>query len=103
MKRHNKNQTHELYKNWLAGKSKKEFALENDIAKLSSLNWIQKFQKQGLRPPSPAREARFSSPATCDGFLRREKQAVARTNYPSGASVYIFGVPGPAFLKTLIS
>ncbi|MDQ3536684.1 MAG: hypothetical protein M3421_13770 [Bacteroidota bacterium] len=103
MKRHNENQMHKLYKDWLAsGKSKKEFALENSITKSTFLYWIQKFEKQRLGDPPPARKGGFASLDIGDDFSRRKKQAMIRINYPSGISVDLFDVPDPAFVKTLI-
>ncbi len=93
---------HKLYKNRLAWKSKKGFALENDITSTPFLHWRQGFRKQCLHPPSPAREAGFASLAIGNGFPSQEKQAIVRTDYPSGISVNRFDVPDPAFVKTLI-
>src|SRR5665811_452679 len=102
MKRHDEKEMHGLYIQWIeSGQSKTLFAKERDIVPTTFYYWAKKFQVRESPPSSSVRNRGFSLLTVQDSPQARNREPVARINYPSGISVELYGMPAAGFIKAL--
>ncbi len=99
MKRHNEDQMHRLYQQWLdSGQSKTRFAHAQGINPTIFYYWVKKFQGQQGEPSfSPG----FHQVDLDQGSIKPVNQPLARICYPSGVCIELYQMPDAALLKSL--
>ena len=106
MKRHDEDQMHSLYQQWLdSGQSKTRFAHTQGIIPTVFYYWVKKFQRQapapshlpGFRQMALAQDHRY----THQDSAKSGNQPLARICYPSGVCIDLYQMPDAALLKSL--
>ncbi len=100
MKRHHEQEMRKLYEEWLAsGKSKADFASEQNIVPTTFYYWARKLgQEQPVSLPTPSGFRLLDVP--CSSGLSHTSPT-ARVIYPSGVWVDLYGSLDAGLLRAL--
>lgn len=99
MKRHDEDQMHSLYQQWLdSGQSKTRFAHTHGIIPTVFYYWVKKFQRHS---PGPIISTGFRQISLDQSPARPVNQPLARICYPSGVCVELYQMPDVALLNSL--
>jgi hypothetical protein len=102
MKRHDEDQMHSLYQQWLdSGQSKTRFARTQGIIPTVFYYWVKKFQGQQTAPSFPSGLTGFRQIALDHGLAKAAGQPLARICYPSGVCIELYQMPDAALLNSL--
>jgi transposase-like protein len=99
MKRHDEDQMHGLYEQWLdSGQSKTRFAHTHGIIPTVFYYWVKKFQGHS---PGSSISTGFRQISLDQSPARSVNQPLARICYPSGVCIDLYQMPDAALLKSL--
>jgi transposase-like protein len=102
MKRHDEDQMHSLYQQWLdSGQSKTRFAHRQGILPTVFYYWVKKFQRQQPGLSFSSGLTGFHQIALDQSPVKSVNQPLARICYPSGVCIDLYQMPDAALLKSL--